>query len=44
MLATMILVGTGALLIALMCLDAIGIGPRHDYLRRRTGGWRLPWR
>jgi hypothetical protein len=44
MLATMVLVATGALLIALMRLDAIGVGPRHDHLRRPSGGWRLPWR
>jgi hypothetical protein len=36
--------GLGGLLIALMCLDAVGAGPRHDYLRRRAGRRPPPWR
>jgi len=43
-LATWLLIGGGALLIALMVLDAAGVGPRHGHLRRRGGQWRLPWR
>jgi hypothetical protein len=40
----MVLLG-GALLIALMCADAVGLGPRHDYLRRQvTHHRRPPWR
>jgi hypothetical protein len=36
----------GALLIALTCADAVGIGERHEFLRRRRGrSWKLPpWR
>jgi hypothetical protein len=44
MFATIALLAGSALLIALLFLDAVGVGPRHDYLRRRMGGWRLPWR
>jgi hypothetical protein len=44
MFATIVLLVGGALVIALLFLDAVGVGPRHDYLRRRMGGWRLPWR
>lgn len=43
LLATILLIAGGALLIALMCCDAVGVGPRHEYLRRRAGRWRLPW-
>jgi len=43
-LATVLLIGGGALLIALMVLDAAGLGPRRGYLLRRGGQWRLPWR
>jgi hypothetical protein len=33
----------GAALIAMLFLDALGLGPRHDYLRRRSGRpWWLP--
>jgi hypothetical protein len=40
----MVLLG-GALLIALMCADALGVGPRHDYLRRHVIHHRWPpWR
>jgi hypothetical protein len=40
----MVLLG-GGLLIALMCADAVGVGPRHDYLRRQvTHHRRPPWR
>ncbi|HEX4436183.1 MAG TPA: hypothetical protein VH061_05240 [Solirubrobacteraceae bacterium] len=40
----MVLLG-GALLIALMCADAVGVGPRHDYLRRQVTHHRWPpWR
>jgi hypothetical protein len=41
---TILLIAGGMLLIALMCADAAGSGPRHAYLRRRAGSWRLPWR
>lgn len=36
----------GALLIALTCADAVGIGARHEFLRRGRGrSWKLPpWR
>ncbi len=36
----------GALLLALMCADAVGIGPRLESLRRHRGrSWKLPpWR
>jgi hypothetical protein len=35
----------GALLIALMCADTVGIGPRLDFLRRRGRSWKPPpWR
>jgi hypothetical protein len=44
MFTTIVLLAGGALLIALLFLDAVGVGPRHNYLRRRMGGWRLPWR
>ena len=44
LLATILLIAGGALLIALMCFDAVGVGPRHEYLRGRAGRWRLPWR
>ena len=44
LLETILLIAGGALLIALMCADALGAGPRHDYVRRRAGSWRLPWR
>jgi hypothetical protein len=42
----LLLLCVGVLLIALLCVDAVGAGPRHDYLRRRQGrAWRLPpWR
>jgi hypothetical protein len=42
---TLLVLLGGALLIALMCLDAVGVGPRHDYLRRQVTRhrWR-PWR
>jgi hypothetical protein len=45
-LAWWLLLCVGALLIMLLCVDAAGVGPRHDYLRRRQGRtWRLPpWR
>jgi hypothetical protein len=45
-LAWWLLLCVGALLIALLCVDAVGVGPRHDYLRRRQGRTsRLPpWR
>jgi hypothetical protein len=39
----MVLIG-GALLITLMCADAVGVGPRHDYLRRQISHHRWPWR
>ncbi len=42
----LLVLALGALLIAAMCADAVGAGPRHDYLRRRRGRgsrW-LPWR
>ena len=42
--ATILLMAGGALLIALMCMDAAGIGPRHGDQRRRVGDWRPPWR
>jgi hypothetical protein len=39
----LLVLALGALLIALMCMDAVGAGPRHDYLRRRRGRtWRPP--
>ncbi|MCW3031993.1 MAG: hypothetical protein JWM60_338 [Solirubrobacterales bacterium] len=42
-LAWLLLLCAGALLIGLLCVDAAGIGPRHDYLRRRQGRtWRPP--
>ena len=36
----------GAAVIAAMCADALGVGPRHDYLRRarRSSGRWLRWR
>jgi hypothetical protein len=44
-LVTLMLLLGGALLIALMCADAVGVGPRHDYLRRQTTHHRWPpWR
>lgn len=44
-LVTLILLLGGALLIALMCADAVGTGPRHDYLRRQVAHHRWPpWR
>jgi hypothetical protein len=40
----MVLLG-GAVLIALMCADALGAGPRHGYLRRHVVHHRWPpWR
>lgn len=41
---TILLIAGGALLIALMCVDAAGVGPRHAHLRRGAGWWRVPWR
>jgi hypothetical protein len=43
-LVTLILLLGGALLIALMCADAVGTGPRHDYLRRQAAHRWPPWR
>ena len=44
-LVTLILLLGGAMLIALMCADAAGVGPRHDYLRRQVAHHRWPpWR
>jgi hypothetical protein len=45
-LAWLLLLALGALLIAAMCADAVGAGPRHGYLRRRRGrgSRRSPWR
>ena len=44
LLATILLIAGGALLIALMCFDGVGAGPRQAYLRRHSSRWRLPWR
>jgi hypothetical protein len=43
-LVTLMVLFGGALLIALMCADALGVGPRHDYLRRQISHHRWPWR
>ena len=44
LLAWLLAVGLGGLLIGLLCADALGLGPRHDYLRRRLGRtWRPTW-
>jgi hypothetical protein len=43
-LVTLMVLFGGALLIALMCADAVGVGPRHDYLRRQISHHRWPWR
>jgi hypothetical protein len=44
-LVTLMVLFGGALLIALMCADALGVGPRHEYLRRHVIHHRWPpWR
>jgi hypothetical protein len=44
-LMTLMVLLSGLLLIVMMCVDAVGLGPRHDYLRRQISHHRRwpPW-